>query len=80
MKKMKLKKIVLAYSGGLDTSIILKWLIETYDAEVVAFAADVGLGEELDPVEEKGLKFESFEKHTVDRPAAAYVAKTPKFT
>ncbi len=51
-----IKKIVLAYSGGLDTSIILKWLIETYGAEVIAFAADVGLGEELDPVEEKGLK------------------------
>ena len=50
------KKIVLAYSGGLDTSIILKWLIETYDAEVIAFAADVGLGEELDTVEDKGLK------------------------
>ena len=50
------KKIVLAYSGGLDTSIILKWLIETYDAEVIAFAADLGQGEELDPVEAKGLK------------------------
>jgi len=50
------KKIVLAYSGGLDTSVILKWLIETYDAEVIAYAADVGQGEELDPVEEKGLK------------------------
>ena len=50
------KKIVLAYSGGLDTSVILKWLIETYDAEVIAFAADLGQGEELDPVEEKGLQ------------------------
>jgi argininosuccinate synthase len=47
----KLKKIVLAYSGGLDTSVILKWLIETYDCEVVAYAADVGQGEELDPVD-----------------------------
>ncbi len=50
------KKIVLAYSGGLDTSVILKWLIETYGAEVIAFAADLGQGEELDPVEEKGLQ------------------------
>ncbi|MFW6158488.1 MAG: argininosuccinate synthase [Planctomycetota bacterium] len=47
------QKIVLAYSGGLDTSVILRWLIETYDAEVVAFAADLGQGEELDEVEQK---------------------------
>ncbi len=47
--------IVLAYSGGLDTSIILKWLIETYDAEVIAFAADLGQGKELDDIEEKAL-------------------------
>ena len=50
------KKIVLAYSGGLDTSVILKWLIETYGAEVIAFAADLGQGEELEPVEEKAKK------------------------
>jgi argininosuccinate synthase len=48
------KKIVLAYSGGLDTSVILKWLIDTYGAEVIAFCADLGQGEELDPVEAKG--------------------------
>jgi len=47
------KKIVLAYSGGLDTSVILKWLSETYGAEVIAFAADLGQGEELAPLEEK---------------------------
>jgi len=47
------KKIVLAYSGGLDTSVILRWLIDTYDAEVVAFCADLGQGEELAPVEGK---------------------------
>lgn len=46
-------KVVLAYSGGLDTSVILRWLIETYDCEVVAYAADVGQGEELDPLEAK---------------------------
>ena len=44
-----IKKIVLAYSGGLDTSIILKWLQQTYDAEVIAFIADVGQGEETEP-------------------------------
>src|SRR5262245_20512305 len=47
------KKIVLAYSGGLDTSVILRWLIDTYGAEVVAFCADLGQGEELAPVEAK---------------------------
>ena len=47
------KKIVLAYSGGLDTSVILTWLKETYGAEVVAFCADVGQGEELDGLDEK---------------------------
>lgn len=49
-------KVVLAYSGGLDTSIILKWLKETYDAEVIAYCADVGLDEETDGLEEKALK------------------------
>jgi len=53
---MDVKKVVLAYSGGLDTSIILKWLIETYQCEVVAFAADLGQGEELDGLEAKALK------------------------
>ncbi|MFP4171479.1 MAG: argininosuccinate synthase [Candidatus Hydrogenedentota bacterium] len=47
------KKIVLAYSGGLDTSVILKWLQETYNAEVVAYIADIGQGEELEPAREK---------------------------
>jgi len=51
----KIGKIVLAYSGGLDTSVILKWLVETYQCQVVAFAADIGQGEELDHLEEKGL-------------------------
>ncbi|MDQ0492685.1 MULTISPECIES: argininosuccinate synthase [Paenibacillus] len=48
-------KIVLAYSGGLDTSVILKWLKETYDAEIIAFTADIGQKEELDGLEEKAL-------------------------
>ena len=47
------KKIVLAYSGGLDTSVILTWLQETYDADVVAFCADIGQGEELGGLDEK---------------------------
>ena len=50
------KKIVLAYSGGLDTSVILRWLIDTYQCEIVAFCADLGQGEELAPVEEKAKK------------------------
>ena len=49
-------KVVLAYSGGLDTSVILKWLIQTYRCEVVAFAADMGQGDELNQVEENALK------------------------
>jgi len=52
---MKVNKIVLAYSGGLDTSVIIKWLKEKYDAEIIAFAADLGQGQELDPVREKAF-------------------------
>src|SRR6202046_5122548 len=50
------KKVVLAYSGGLDTSIILKWLQQTYGCEVVTFTADLGQGEELGPAREKALR------------------------
>src|SRR4249919_1487113 len=49
-------KIVVAYSGGLDTSVILKWIKETYAADVVAFCADIGQEEELDGLEQKALK------------------------
>ncbi|HUV50499.1 MAG TPA: argininosuccinate synthase [Anaerolineae bacterium] len=56
MMSDKINKVVLAYSGGLDTSVILKWLIETYDCEVIAFSADLGQEEELDHLEEKALK------------------------
>jgi argininosuccinate synthase len=49
----KIKKVVLAYSGGLDTSVILKWLQEVYDCEVIAFTADIGQGEELGPARKK---------------------------
>ncbi len=53
--KDKVKKVVLAYSGGLDTSVILKWLKNEYGCEVIAFTADVGQGEELDHLEEKAI-------------------------
>ncbi|EYF02194.1 argininosuccinate synthase [Chondromyces apiculatus] len=49
------RKVVLAYSGGLDTSVILRWLIETHGCEVVAWCADLGQGEELEPLREKSL-------------------------
>ncbi len=52
-----IKKVVLAYSGGLDTSVILKWLQDTYKCEVVTFTADLGQGEELEPARAKALKF-----------------------
>src|SRR5210317_218149 len=48
-----IKKVVLAYSGGLDTSIILKWLQDQYSCEVVTFTADIGQGEEVEPAREK---------------------------
>lgn len=52
-----IKKVVLAYSGGLDTSVILKWLQDTYQCEVVTFTADLGQGEELEPARAKALQF-----------------------
>ncbi|MFD2185040.1 argininosuccinate synthase [Rhodoplanes azumiensis] len=55
MAKSDVKKVVLAYSGGLDTSIILKWLQTTYGCEVVTFTADLGQGEELEPARQKAL-------------------------
>jgi argininosuccinate synthase len=50
-------KVVLAYSGGLDTSVILKWLQDTYGCEIVTFTADLGQGEELEPARQKAIKF-----------------------
>jgi len=55
MAKSSNKKVVLAYSGGLDTSVILPWLKETYGYDVIAFAADLGQGEELDGIKKKAL-------------------------
>lgn len=56
MSKLNVNKVVLAYSGGLDTSVILKWLEDTYDCEVVTFTADIGQGEELEPARLKAEK------------------------
>ncbi len=53
--KKEVKKVVLAYSGGLDTSIILKWLQDEYNCEVVTFTADIGQGEEVEPARQKAL-------------------------
>ena len=53
MSNQTIKKVALAYSGGLDTSVILKWLEETYDCEVVTFTADIGQGEEVEPARSK---------------------------
>ena len=55
MKRKEIKKAVLAYSGGLDTSIILKWLQDEYNCEVITFTADLGQGEEVEPAREKAL-------------------------
>ena len=61
-----MKKVVLAYSGGLDTSVILKWLQEKYDVEVVAYTADVGQGEEVEEAREKALATGAVEVITED--------------
>jgi argininosuccinate synthase len=60
------KRVVLAYSGGLDTSVILRWLIERYRCEVVAFCADLGQGEELIPVRDKAMRTGAAAVHIVD--------------
>ncbi|MGB5186945.1 MAG: argininosuccinate synthase, partial [Acidimicrobiia bacterium] len=64
--KQGIKKVVLAYSGGLDTSIILRWIIEEYGAEVVAYTADVGQGDEVDQAHEKALATGATEAITED--------------
>jgi argininosuccinate synthase len=57
MSKSAAKKVVLAYSGGLDTSVILKWLEDEYNCEVVTFTADIGQGEEVEPARAKAEKY-----------------------
>jgi argininosuccinate synthase len=66
MTKDNIKKVVLAYSGGLDTSIILKWLQDEYQCEVIAFTADIGQGEEIEPAREKALKLGASKVFVVD--------------
>ena len=53
---MKAKKVVLAYSGGLDTSVIIKWLSENYQCEVITFTADIGQGSEIKKAKRKASK------------------------
>ncbi len=67
MAKPVVKKVVLAYSGGLDTSVILTWLREEYGCEVVAFAADLGQGDEMDGIREKALNTGASEVFIEDR-------------
>ena len=66
MPKPDIRKIVLAYSGGLDTSVILRWLRDYYDCEVIAFCADVGQAEELEGLEQKALKTGASKLHVAD--------------
>jgi len=61
-----IKKVVLAYSGGLDTSVILKWIQTTYDCEVITLTADLGQEEELDGLEEKALSTGASKAYTLD--------------
>ena len=53
MSTQDIKKVVLAYSGGLDTSVILRWLQDHYNAEVITFTADIGQGEDIEPARAK---------------------------
>ncbi len=59
----KIKRVVLAYSGGLDTSVILKWLQDVYECEVVTFTADIGQGEELEPARKKAIQLGIKKEH-----------------
>lgn len=61
-----IKKVVLAYSGGLDTSVILKWIKNTYNCEVITFTADLGQGEELDGLEEKAISTGASKAYILD--------------
>ena len=74
-KPKPIKKVVLAYSGGLDTSIILKWLQTEYGCEVVTFTADLGQGEELEPARKKaemlGIKPRTSSSRTCARSSSA---------
>ena len=69
VKKADVSKVVLAYSGGLDTSVILKWLEVEYGCEVVTFTADLGQGEELGPIKQKALDSGAVESLVIDATA-----------
>jgi argininosuccinate synthase len=62
----KINKVVLAYSGGLDTSVILRWIKDRYDAEVISFTADIGQGEEVEEAREKALRTGASKAYAVD--------------
>lgn len=66
MTKKRVNKVVLAYSGGLDTSVILKWIKETYDCEVITVTADVGQGEDLSGIEAKALATGASKAYVLD--------------
>jgi argininosuccinate synthase len=66
VKEKHMNRIVLAYSGGLDTSVILRWLLDTYQCPVVAFAADLGQGEELDDLDGKAKATGAESLHVLD--------------
>ena len=72
----KQKKIVLAYSGGLDTSIILKWLQTEYGAEVITFTADLGQGEEIEPARAKALAAGEIDAFCVGEPWGSVAVET----
>src|SRR5271163_3936872 len=63
----KPKKVVLAYSGGLDTSIIIPWLKENYGCEIIAFISDVGQGKEVEPARKKALKTGAIKAYVADQ-------------
>ncbi|MBI4697611.1 MAG: argininosuccinate synthase, partial [Nitrospirae bacterium] len=63
---MKVKKIVLAYSGGLDTSVIIKWLKDTYHCEVIAFCADLGQKDDIQAVKKKAIRTGASKAYVVD--------------
>jgi argininosuccinate synthase len=64
--KKRVNKVVLAYSGGLDTSVILKWIEETYGCEVITVTADVGQGEDLSGIEAKALATGASKAYVLD--------------
>ena len=77
--KSKINKVVLAYSGGLDTSIILKWLQQEYECEVVTFTADLGQGEELEPARKKAEMMGIKEIYVEDlRDCLLYTSPSPR--